>query len=113
MAKKKLNDFKKRLMENKGKSFDGKKINGIIPVERLIEISDNNKILKLEISTGNLTEEIRDNLQLHCKSIVGYIDKYNVGDKILLSKCSDTIYDFQVLSKEKSDGIYSYNLQTI
>lgn len=113
MASKKLNDFKNRLIQNRGKSLDGKKIKGLINVEKNIEISEDNKKLRLDIICDDLTEETRDYLQLHCKSIVNYIDEYNIGDRIPISKCSDSMYDFKILSKENTDGVYFYNLITI
>lgn len=91
MAKKKMNSFKQKLLENKHKP---------IGVEKTLEVCVKGKILKVDITGDNITEESRKNLIFQCEDIADYVDRYCVGQKIPLSEFSDTIYDLKLVSKD-------------
>lgn len=100
MAKKKMNSFKQKLMENKHKP---------ISVDRKFEVSVDGKTLKINVVSGNLTEEIKRNLMYQCEDIADFIDRYCVGQRIPLSTFADTIYDLKLISKDTQQ----YNFITI
>lgn len=100
MAKKKMNSFKQKLMENRHKP---------ICADRKLEVSAHGKILKVDITSENVTEENRRNLIFQCENIADFIDRYNVGEKIPLSSFSDTIYDLKLVSK----NMQQYNFITV
>ena len=92
MAKKKMNSFKQKLMENRHKP---------ISVDRNLEVSVGDKVLKIDVvGGGTFTEENKRNLIYQCEDIADFIDRYNVGEKIPLSSFSDTIYDLKLVAKD-------------
>lgn len=91
MSKKKMNSFKQKLLENKHKPIE---------VEKTLEVCVKGKILKVDITGENVTEESRKNLMFQCEDIADYVDRYCVGQKIPLSEFSDTVYDLKLVSKD-------------
>ena len=90
MTKNKMNSFKQKLMQNKHKPMSA---------DRSLEVSVNGKVLKVDITGGEVTEENRRNLMYQCVDIADIVDRYDVGQKIPLSNFSDTIYDLKLISK--------------
>ena len=91
MAKKKMNSFKQKLMENRHKP---------ISANRNLEVSVGEKVLKIDVVGGTFTEENKRNLIYQCEDIADFVDRYSVGEKIPLSSFSDTIYDLKLVAKD-------------